>query len=29
MRDQPLILLKDRAEKLTVSRTFASRFKAM
>jgi len=29
MRDQPLILLKDRAEKLTVSRTFASRFKSM
>jgi DNA-binding LytR/AlgR family response regulator len=28
-RDQPLILLKDRSEKLTVSRTFASRFKAM
>ena len=26
---QPLILLKDRAEKLTVSRTFASRFKSM
>jgi DNA-binding LytR/AlgR family response regulator len=29
MRDQPLILLKDRPERLTVSRTFASRFKAM
>ena len=29
MRDQPLILLKDRNERLTVSRTFASRFKAM
>jgi DNA-binding LytR/AlgR family response regulator len=28
-RDQPLILLKDRPEKLTVSRTFASRFKSM
>ena len=28
-RDQPVILLKDRPEKLTVSRTFASRFKAM
>ena len=29
MRDQPLILLKDRNERLTVSRSFASRFKAM
>jgi len=28
-RDQPVILLKDRGEKLTVSRTFAHRFKAM
>jgi DNA-binding LytR/AlgR family response regulator len=28
-RDQPLIVLKDRAEKLPVSRTFAHRFKAM
>ncbi|MEP7205915.1 MAG: LytTR family DNA-binding domain-containing protein [Casimicrobiaceae bacterium] len=28
-RDQPVILLKDRNEKLTVSRTFAHRFKAM
>ena len=28
-RDQPIILLKDRTEKLTVSRTFAHRFKAM
>ena len=28
-RDQPVILLKDRPEKLTVSRTFAHRFKAM
>jgi len=28
-RDQPVIVLKDRAEKLTVSRTFAHRFKAM
>jgi DNA-binding LytR/AlgR family response regulator len=28
-RDQPVILLKDRPEKLTVSRTFAPRFKAM
>ena len=28
-RDQPVILLKDRTEKLTVSRTFAHRFKAM
>ncbi|MFO1398874.1 MAG: LytTR family DNA-binding domain-containing protein [Burkholderiales bacterium] len=28
-RDQPVILLKDRAEKLVVSRTFAARFKAM
>ncbi len=28
-RDQPIILLRDRAEKLTVSRTFAHRFKAM
>lgn len=28
-RDQPVILLKDRPEKLTVSRTFAQRFKAM
>jgi DNA-binding LytR/AlgR family response regulator len=28
-RDQPVILLKGRAEKLTVSRTFAHRFKAM
>jgi len=28
-RDQPVILLKDRPEKLSVSRTFASRFKAM
>ena len=28
-RDQPVILLKERPEKLTVSRTFASRFKAM
>ena len=29
MRDQPVILLKGHEEKLTVSRTFASRFKAM
>ena len=29
MRDQPVILLKDRADRLTVSRTFASRFKSM
>lgn len=28
-RDQPIILLKDRTEKLAVSRTFAHRFKAM
>ncbi len=28
-RDQPLILLKGRDDKLTVSRTFAARFKAM
>jgi DNA-binding LytR/AlgR family response regulator len=28
-RDQPVILLKDRPEKLTVSRTFAPRFKSM
>lgn len=28
-RDQPVILLKGRSEKLTVSRTFAHRFKAM
>ncbi len=28
-RDQPLITLKSRTEKLTVSRTFAHRFKAM
>jgi DNA-binding LytR/AlgR family response regulator len=28
-RDQPVILLRNRAEKLTVSRTFAHRFKAM
>jgi DNA-binding LytR/AlgR family response regulator len=28
-RDQPVILLKGRPEKLAVSRTFASRFKAM
>ncbi len=28
-RDQPLILLRDRPEKLTVSRTFAHRFKVM
>ncbi len=28
-RDQPVIALRDRAEKLTVSRTFAHRFKAM
>jgi len=28
-RDQPVILLKERPEKLTVSRTFAARFKAM
>ena len=28
-REQPLVLLKGRAEQLTVSRTFASRFKAM
>jgi DNA-binding LytR/AlgR family response regulator len=28
-RDQPVIVLKGRAEKLVVSRTFASRFKAM
>jgi len=28
-RDQPVILLKDRPEKLSVSRTFASRFKSM
>jgi DNA-binding LytR/AlgR family response regulator len=28
-RDQPVIALRDRTEKLTVSRTFAHRFKAM
>jgi len=28
-RDQPVILLRDRSEKLTVSRTFAHRFKTM
>jgi DNA-binding LytR/AlgR family response regulator len=28
-RDQPVITLRDRDEKLTVSRTFAHRFKAM
>jgi DNA-binding LytR/AlgR family response regulator len=28
-RDQPVIALRDRAEKLTVSRTFAHRFKTM
>jgi DNA-binding LytR/AlgR family response regulator len=28
-RDQPVILLKDRSEKLAVSRSFAHRFKAM
>jgi DNA-binding LytR/AlgR family response regulator len=28
-RDQPVILLRDRPEKLTVSRTFAPRFKSM
>jgi DNA-binding LytR/AlgR family response regulator len=28
-RDQPVILLKNRPEKLSVSRTFASRFKSM
>ena len=28
-RDQPVITLKSRPEKLTVSRTFAHRFKAM
>jgi len=28
-RDQPIISLRDRSEKLTVSRTFAHRFKAM
>jgi hypothetical protein len=28
-RDQPVIILKSRPEKLTVSRTFAHRFKAM
>jgi DNA-binding LytR/AlgR family response regulator len=28
-RDQPVITLRDRSEKLTVSRTFAHRFKAM
>ena len=28
-RDQPVIVLKGRDEKLTVSRTFAPRFKAM
>ena len=28
-RDQPVIILRDRAEKLTVSRTFAHRFRAM
>ncbi len=28
-RDQPVILLKDRPERLAVSRTFASRFKSM
>ena len=28
-RDQPVISLRDRDEKLTVSRTFAHRFKAM
>jgi DNA-binding LytR/AlgR family response regulator len=28
-RDQPLVLLKGRSEKLAVSRTFASRFKSM
>ncbi|MFO1302782.1 MAG: LytTR family DNA-binding domain-containing protein [Burkholderiales bacterium] len=29
IREQPLVLLRDRPEQLTVSRTFASRFKAM
>ncbi|MFO1310827.1 MAG: LytTR family DNA-binding domain-containing protein [Burkholderiales bacterium] len=29
IREQPLVLLKGRPEQLTVSRTFASRFKAM
>ncbi|HTQ02162.1 MAG TPA: LytTR family DNA-binding domain-containing protein [Casimicrobiaceae bacterium] len=29
LRDQPLIVLKQRPERLTVSRTFASRFKSM
>jgi len=29
LRDQPLIFLKGRDEKLSVSRTFASRFKSM
>jgi DNA-binding LytR/AlgR family response regulator len=29
LRDQPLILLRDREEKLAVSRSFASRFKSM
>ena len=28
-RDQPVISLRDRGEKLTVSRTFAHRFKTM
>ena len=28
-RDQPVIMLKDRPERLSVSRTFAARFKAM
>jgi DNA-binding LytR/AlgR family response regulator len=28
-RDQPVILLRDRSEKLLVSRTFAHRFKTM
>ena len=28
-RDQPVITLRDRPEKLTVSRTFAGRFKSM
>jgi DNA-binding LytR/AlgR family response regulator len=28
-RDQPVIMLRSRPEKLTVSRTFAHRFKAM
>ena len=28
-RDQPVVLLKDRPEKLAVSRTFAARFKSM